>query len=152
MGADVTVLSHSSKKQEDALHLGANDFYATSDSKIFEKLARQFDFILNTVSAELDWNQYLNLLARDGAMVLVGLPNKTLPVAPFSLIVNRRSLAGSAIGGIRETQEMLDFCGKHNIASNIEIIPIQKINEAYERVVKGDVKYRFVIDTASLKV
>ncbi|MCB4756971.1 MAG: NAD(P)-dependent alcohol dehydrogenase [Elusimicrobia bacterium] len=151
MGAEVTVLSHSLKKEVDGKRLGADNFYATSDPKTFEKLARHFDLILNTVSVELDWNQYLNLLNRDGAMVLLGVPAKAPQVSAFSLIGLRRSLAGSMIGGIRETQEMLDFCGKHGITPDIEMIPIQKVNEAYERILKSDVKYRFVIDMASLK-
>ena len=151
MGADVTVLSHSLKKKEDARRLGANEFFATSDEKTFQKLGRHFDLILNTVSVELNWNQYLGLLNRDGSLVLLGVPEKSPTVGAFSLIGGRRHLTGSLIGGLPETQEMLDFCGKHNIVSDIERIPIQKINEAYERVIKGDVRYRFVIDIASLK-
>jgi uncharacterized zinc-type alcohol dehydrogenase-like protein len=150
LGADVTVLSHSLKKQEDAKRLGADHFYATNDSKTFEKLANQFDLIICTVSTGIDWNQYLNLLNVDGAFVLVGIPDAPVPVNAFQLIRGRHSVAGSLIGGIKETQEMLDFCGKHNIQSDIEIIPIQKVNEAYERVVKSDVRYRFVIDMATL--
>lgn len=150
MGAEVTVLSHSMKKQEDAIRLGAHRFFATSDAATFQKLAGQFDLILNTVSVELDWNLYLNLLKRDGTMVLLGVPSKAPTVQAFSLIGKRRSLGGSLIGGIPETQEMLDFCGRHGIASDIELIPIQSINEAYERMIRGDVRYRFVIDTASL--
>jgi uncharacterized zinc-type alcohol dehydrogenase-like protein len=151
LGAEVTVLSQSLKKQEDGKRMGAKYYYATSDPETFKKLAGSFDFILNTVSAEQDLNQYLNLLDRDGTMVLVGVPPKAPTVAAFSLIGGRRSLAGSLIGGIKETQEMLDFCGKHEISCDIETIPIQKINEAYERMVRGDVRYRFVIDIASLK-
>ncbi|WP_158751125.1 NAD(P)-dependent alcohol dehydrogenase [Acidobacterium sp. S8] len=151
MGAEVTVLSQSLRKQDDGKRLGADHFYATSDPKTFEKLARSFDLIINTVSSsEMDWNQYLSLLKVDGSMVVVGVPDKPNEVASFSLILGRRSLAGSAIGGIPETQEMLDFCGEHNITSDIELIPIQKVNEAYDRVVKSDVRYRFVIDLASL--
>ena len=116
-----------------------------------EKHANSFDFILDTVSADHDVNQYLNLQKRDGSMVLVGAPEKPLSVAAFSLLPKRRQLAGSTIGGLPETQEMLGFCAGHNIASDIEIIPIQKINEAYERMLKSDVKYRCVIDMASLK-
>ena len=150
MGAEVTVLSQSLRKQEDAKRLGANHFYATADPRTFEKLARSFDLIINTVGSEMDWNQYLSLLKIDGSMVLVGLPEQPHSVAAFPLVLGRRSLAGSAIGGIAETQEMLDFCGKHNITSDIEVIPIQKVNEAYERVLKSDVRYRFVIDMTSL--
>ena len=116
-----------------------------------EKHANSFDFILDTVSAEHDINAYLNLLKRDGNLVLVGAPEKPLAVSAFSIIPGRKHLSGSVIGGIAETQEMLDFCGEHGITSDIEIIPIQKINEAYERMLRSDVKYRFVIDMASLK-
>ncbi|OLD41573.1 MAG: hydroxyacid dehydrogenase, partial [Thaumarchaeota archaeon 13_1_40CM_2_39_4] len=151
LGAEVTVLSHSLKKQEDGKKLGANYFYATSDPKTFEKLKGYFDLIINTVSAELDWNQYLDLLALDGAMVVVGIPENQTPVGSFSLVAGRRSLAGSLIGGIKETQEMLDFCSKNDIASEIELIPIQKVNEAYKRVLNSDVRYRFVIDIKSLE-
>ena len=151
LGAEVTVLSHSLKKQEDGKKLGANYFYATSDPKTFEKIKGYFDLIINTVSAELDWNQYLDLLALDGAMVVVGIPENQTPVGSFSLVAGRRSLAGSLIGGIKETQEMLDFCSKNGIASEIELIPIQKVNEAYKRVLNSDVRYRFVIDIKSLE-
>jgi alcohol dehydrogenase (NADP+) len=151
LGAEVTVLSQSLSKQKDGKRLGADHYYATSDPETFKKLQGSFDLIINTVSAELDWNQYLNLLGVDGSMVVVGVPEKPASVASFSLIRGRRSLAGSAIGGIEETQEMLDFCAKHNIVSDIEVVPIQKVNEAYERVLKSDVRYRFVIDMASLK-
>ncbi len=151
LGAEVTVLSHSLKKQEDGKKLGADYFYATSDDTTFEKLKGYFDLIINTVSAELDWNQYLELLALDGAMVVVGIPEKQTPVGSFPLVAGRRSLAGSLIGGIKETQEMLDFCSKNNIASEIELIPIQKVNEAYKRVLNSDVRYRFVIDIKSLE-
>jgi alcohol dehydrogenase (NADP+) len=151
MGADVTVLSQSLKKQADGKRLGADHFYATSDPETFTKLAGSFDLIINTVSAQIDWSQYLDLLKLDGTMVIVGLPEKDIPVGAFSLTARRRSIAGSQIGGIRETEEMLDFCSKHNIGSDIEVIPIQKVNEAYERVLKSDVRYRFVIDMGSLK-
>ena len=151
MGAHVTVLSHSLSKMEDGKKLGANEFYATSNPETFTKLRGQFDLIINTVSAQIDWNQYLNLLKIDGTMVVVGIPENQIPISAFSLIGGRRSLAGSLIGGIKETQEMLDFCGKHNIVCEIEKIPMQKVNEAYERVLKSDVRYRFVIDMASLK-
>jgi len=151
MGADVSILSHSTKKKEDAHRLGAHNFYATSDTSIFEKLQSHFDLIINTVSVELDWNLYLSLLKRDGAMVLLGVPSTAPQVQAFSLIGKRRTLAGSVIGGIKETQDMLDFCGKHNIVSDIEVIPMNQINEAYERMLKGDVRYRFVIDIESLR-
>jgi uncharacterized zinc-type alcohol dehydrogenase-like protein len=150
MGARVTVLSHSPGKREDALMLGADDFIATSEPGVFEKNAGRFDFILDTVSAQHDYNSYLNLLRRDGTMVLVGLPDPA-PLSALPLLMGRRRLAGSAIGGIRETQEMLDFCAEHGVASDVEVIPIQQINEAYERAIKSDVRYRFVIDIASLK-
>lgn len=151
MGAHVTVLSHSPGKRDDALRLGADDFLATKDAGVFEKNARRFDFILDTVSAPHDYNAYLNLLRRDGTMVLVGAPDEPAPLQPFALIVGRRRLAGSLIGGIAETQEMLDFCAQHDVASDIELIRMDQINEAYERMIKGDVRYRFVIDIASLK-
>lgn len=150
-GAEVTVLSQSLKKQADGKRLGADHFYATSDPATFVKLKGSFDLIINTVSTGIDWNQYIDLLNIDGTLVIVGVPDRAIPVAGFSMIMGRRSLAGSVIGGIPETQEMLDFCGKHGIACDIELIPIQKINEAYERVLRSDVRYRFVIDMASLK-
>jgi uncharacterized zinc-type alcohol dehydrogenase-like protein len=149
LGAEVTVLSHSLKKQEEAKKMGADNFYATSDPNTFKKLKGYFDLMINTVSVELDFNKYLKLLALDGTMVVVGLPEKETSIGAFSLVIARRSLAGSVIGGISETQEMLDFCSKHNIACDIELIPIQKVNEAYDRVVKSDVRYRFVIDIAN---
>lgn len=151
LGAEVTVLSHSTKKADDAKKMGAHHFYATSNPDTFTKLKGSFDLIINTVSAEIDWNQYLNLLQLDGSMVVVGVPEKPTPVNSFALIGGRRSLGGSLIGGIKETQEMLDFCGKHNITCDIELIDIQNVNEAYERVVKSDVRYRFVIDMKSLE-
>ncbi|MFT4058874.1 MAG: NAD(P)-dependent alcohol dehydrogenase [Legionella sp.] len=150
LGAEVTVLSHSMNKETDAKRFGADHFYATSDPKTFEKLNNYFDLIICTVSAKLDWSQYLALLKRDGAMVVVGIPADEIPIHAFSLVSARKSLSGSLIGGIKETQEMLDFCGKHNIVSDIELIPINRVNEAYERVLKSDVRYRFVIDIASL--
>ncbi|MBU6404507.1 MAG: NAD(P)-dependent alcohol dehydrogenase [Proteobacteria bacterium] len=149
MGAHVTVLSHSAGKREDALRLGADDFLVTRDETVFKQHAGRFDFILDTISAQHDYNAYLGLLRRDGTMVLVGVPEPT-PVHAFSLIGGRKRLAGSLIGGIRETQEMLDFCAAHDVAADIELIPIQQINAAYERMLKGDVRYRFVIDIASL--
>ncbi|MDD1476107.1 NAD(P)-dependent alcohol dehydrogenase [Arthrobacter sp. H16F315] len=150
MGADVTVLSQSLKKQEDGLRLGADHYFATSDPSTFEQLAGSFDLILNTVSAKIDLDAYLSLLAVDGAMVNVGAPAEPLSLNVFSLIGGRRSFAGSLIGGIRETQEMLDFCAEHKLGAEIEVIGADKINEAYERVLASDVRYRFVIDTATL--
>lgn len=150
MGATVTVLSHSPGKRGEAVRLGADDFVVTSDKRAFKENASRFDFILDTVSAEHDYNDYLNLLRHDGTMVLVGIPDPT-PLHAASLVMQRRKLAGSLIGGIRETQEMLDFCAAHDVTADIELIPIQQINEAYDRVVKSDVRYRFVIDIASLK-
>lgn len=150
LGAEVTVLSQSLKKAEDAKRMGAKHCYATSDASTFEKLENSFDLIINTVSAPMDWNLYLNLLKVDGSMVVVGIPERQIPIGAFSLVMGRRSLAGSLIGGIKETQEMLDFCGKHKLVCDIEKIPVSGINEAYERVVKSDVRYRFVIDLATL--
>ncbi|HXG79421.1 MAG TPA: NAD(P)-dependent alcohol dehydrogenase [Methyloceanibacter sp.] len=150
MGAHVTVLSHSPSKRNDALALGADDFLVTKDEAAFQENAERFDFLLDTVSATHDYNAYLNLLRRDGVMVLVGAPDPT-PLSAFPLIMKRRRLAGSLIGGIRETQEMLDFCAAHDVAADVEVIPIQEINRAYERMLKSDVRYRFVIDLASLK-
>jgi alcohol dehydrogenase (NADP+) len=150
LGAEVTVLSQSLKKQADGRRLGADHFYATSDPETFVKLKGYFDLVINTVSAQIDWNEYLSLLSVDGTMVVVGLPEKDIPVGAFALTGGRRSLAGSQIGGIRETQEMLDFCGQQGVACDIEVVPIQKVNEAYGRVLKSDVRYRFVIDMATL--
>ena len=150
MGAEVTVLSQSLKKQEDGLKLGADHYYATSDETTFTDLANTFDLIINTVSAPIDISAYLQLLSLDGALVNVGAPAEPLPVNVFSLILGRRSFAGSAIGGIRETQEMLDFCAEHNLGAEVEVIPAGKINEAYERILASDVRYRFVIDTSTL--
>jgi uncharacterized zinc-type alcohol dehydrogenase-like protein len=151
MGANVTVLSQSRRKEGDARRMGADDFVATSEPGALDRVKRRFDLIVCTVSAGIDWNQYLELLARDGTMVVVGVPDDQVPVGAFGLIGARRSLAGSLIGGIRETQEMLDFCAKHGIACDIELIPAEKINEAYDRVVKSDVRYRFVIDAATIR-
>jgi uncharacterized zinc-type alcohol dehydrogenase-like protein len=151
MGAEVTVLSQSLKKQEDGMRLGADHYHASSDPETFEKLAGSFDLVLNTVSAVIDVDAYLSLLAVDGALVNVGAPPDPLSVNVFSLISARRSYAGSAIGGIRETQEMLDFCAEHHLGAEIEVIAANQINEAYERVLASDVRYRFVIDTATLK-
>jgi alcohol dehydrogenase (NADP+) len=150
MGADVTVLSQSLKKMEDGLRLGARNYYATEDNETFKKLGGSFDLILNTVSANLDIPAYLNLLDVDGTLVELGLPEHPMPVPAFALTGMRRSLSGSQIGGVRETQEMLDFCAKHGVRPEIEIIEPDYINEAYERVLASDVRYRFVIDTASL--
>jgi len=150
MGADVTVLSQSLKKQEDGLRLGANSYYATSDENTFTELAGSFDLIINTVSASIDISSYLQLLSLDGALVNVGAPAEPLPVNAFALIGGRRSFAGSMIGGIPETQEMLNFCAEHGLGAEIEVIPADKINEAYERVLASDIRYRFVIDTATL--
>ena len=149
LGAEVTVLSRSLEKEEEGKRMGADNFYSTSDPSTFKKLKGYFDVMINTVSEVLDFNRYMKLLALDGTMVLVGLPESAISIGAFSLTSARRSLAGSAVGGIRETQEMLDFCSKHNIACDIELIPIQKVNEAYERVLRGDVRYRFVIDIAN---
>jgi uncharacterized zinc-type alcohol dehydrogenase-like protein len=149
MGAEVTVLSQSLKKQEDGLRLGADAYHATSDPDTFTTLADTFDLILNTVSASVDVDAYLSLLAVDGTMVNVGAPEKPLSLQVFSLIAKRRSFAGSPIGGIDETQQMLDFCAEHGIGAEIETIPVDKINEAHDRVVNSDVRYRFVIDTAT---
>jgi len=150
MGAHVTVLSHSPSKRQAALDLGADDFVATGDPEAFAANRARFNLILDTVSADHEYNDYLGLLKLNGNMVIVGLPNPTA-VSAFALIGKRRSLSGSMIGGIRETQEMLDFCAEKGIASDIELIPITYINEAYERMLKSDIRYRFVIDLASLK-
>jgi len=150
-GANVALFTTSPKKAADAVRLGADEVIVSTDSSAMQKNAGRFDFILDAVSAEHDLNAYLQLLRLDGTMTLVGAPPKPAPIYSFNLIMGRRSLAGSAIGGIRETQEMLDFCGDKGITADIEMIRIQQINEAYERLLKGDVKYRFVIDNASLK-
>lgn len=150
MGAHVTVLSHSPSKREDAHKLGADDFIATGEADAFKKNANRFDFILDTVSADHEYGDYLGLLKLNGRMVLVGLPDGK-KVDAFTLVGKRRSLSGSMIGGIRETQEMLDFCAEKGITADVEVIPMSYINEAYERMLKSDVRYRFVIDLASLK-
>lgn len=150
MGAEVTVLSHSLAKEKDGKRLGAKYFFATADESTFEKNHAKFDLLINTVSVDLDWNKYLNLLKKDGTMVVVGIPTNAPQVDAFSLIGGRHSLAGSLIGGIKETQEMLNFCGKHDIGSDVEVIKMSEINEAYERMIKGDVRYRFVIDMSTL--
>ncbi len=151
LGAHVVVFTGSPGKKDDALRLGAHEVVMSRDAGELKKHAGRFDFILDTISADHDINAYLNLLRRDGNLTLVGAPTQPLAVAPFGLIFGRRSLSGSLIGGIRETQEMLDFCGAHNLTADVEVIPIQKVNEAYERLLKSDVKYRFSIDMASLK-
>jgi alcohol dehydrogenase (NADP+) len=151
LGAHVVVFSTSPKKKEDALRLGADEVVISKNADEMQKHAGSFDFILDAVSADHDINAYLNLLRRDGNLTMVGAPEKPLAISVFNLIMGRRILSGSPIGGIAETQEMLDFCGKHNITSDVEVIPIQKVNEAYERLLKSDVKYRFSIDMASLK-
>ena len=151
LGAYVVVFTTSAQKKEDALRLGADEAILSRNAGEMKKHAGSFDFILDAVSADHDINAYINLLARDGNITLVGAPTKPLAVGAFGLILGRRSLSGSLIGGIAETQEMLDFCGRHNITADVEVIPIQKINEAWERMVKSDVKYRFSIDMASLK-
>jgi alcohol dehydrogenase (NADP+) len=151
MGTEVTVLSTSEGKRREAEKLGATGFALTSQPQTFTKLERRFDFLLDTVSSPHNYNAYVNLLKTDGTMILVGAPAQPTPLEPFPLIVHRRRIAGSVIGGIRETQEMLDFCAEHKIESDIEVIPIQHVNEAYERVIRGDVRFRFVIDLASLK-
>ncbi|OFB36249.1 alcohol dehydrogenase [Mycolicibacterium sp. (ex Dasyatis americana)] len=151
MGAHVTVLSQSLKKMEDGLRLGADEYYATGDPDTFRKLRGRVDLILNTVSANLDLGAYLGLLAVDGTLVELGMPEHAMEVPPFPLAGMRRSLSGSMIGGIPETQEMLDFCAEHDVTPEIEVIQPDYINEAYERVLASDVRYRFVIDTASLR-
>ena len=151
LGAHVVVFTTSPNKKEDALRLGADEVVVSRNSNEMQKHTGSFDFILDAVSADHDINAYLHLLARDGTLTLVGAPEKPLAVAAFSLLFGRRSLSGSPIGGIAETQEMLDFCGDHNVTADVEVVPIQKVNEAYERLLKSDVKYRFSIDMASLK-
>jgi uncharacterized zinc-type alcohol dehydrogenase-like protein len=150
-GAHVVVFTTSPNKKEDALRLGADEVVISRNANEMKKHVFSFDFILDAVSAEHDINAYLNLLGRDGNLTLVGMPPKPLPISAASLILGRRNFSGSMIGGIPETQEMLDFCGKHNITADVEVIPIQKVNEAYGRLLKSDVKYRFSIDMASLK-
>jgi alcohol dehydrogenase (NADP+) len=151
LGAHVVLFTTSPNKTVDAKRLGADEVVVSKNGEEMQKHQRSFHFILDCVSAQHDLNAYLNLLKRDGTLTLVGAPEKPLPVASFNFLMGRRSLAGSAIGGIRETQEMLDFCAEHNITSDIEMIRIQQVNEAYDRLARGDVKYRFVIDIASLK-
>jgi uncharacterized zinc-type alcohol dehydrogenase-like protein len=150
MGAEVTVLSRSLSKKEDGLKLGADHYYATEDGETFTKLAKHFDLIINTVSAKINLDQFLSLLAVNGTMVNVGAPGEPLSLNVFTLIMGRRSFAGSVIGGIRETQEMLDFCSKHGLGAEIEVISADEIDTAYERVLASDVRYRFVIDVATM--
>lgn len=149
LGAEVTVLSQSLKKKEDAHRLGARHYYATSDPATFDILVAHFDLIINTVSADIDVDDYLSLLALNGTMVLVGLPSKPLTQRAWSLVGYRRSLAGSKMGGIRQTQEMLNFCAAHRLGADVEVIPASKINDAHDRVVASDVRYRFVIDAGT---
>jgi uncharacterized zinc-type alcohol dehydrogenase-like protein len=150
-GAHVVLFTTSPGKTADALRLGADEVVVSRNPEEMKKHSNSFDFILDAVSADHDINAYITLLRRDGTLVLVGAPEKPLAVSAFNLILPRRNFAGSAIGGIAETQEMLDFCAEHGIASDIELINIQQVNDAYDRLLKGDVKYRFVIDMASLK-
>jgi len=150
MGAEVTMLSTSRGKEADARRLGAHGFGLTSDESTFKRLAGTFDLIIDTISAPHDYNKYLGMVRLEGAMVLLGVPPAPTPIAAGSLIFGRKTLSGSLIGGIKETQEMLDFCAEHNVVSDIELIPVQGINEAYERMVKGDVRYRFVLDIQTL--
>jgi alcohol dehydrogenase (NADP+) len=150
-GAHVVVFTTSPGKKEDALRLGADEVIISSNAEEMQKHAGTFGFILDTIAADHDINAYINMLGRDGNITLVGAPEKPLAVSAFALLIGRRSLSGSLIGGLKETQEMLDFCGTHNITADVEVIPIQKVNEAYERLVKSDVKYRFSIDLSSLK-
>jgi len=145
------VVTTSENKRQDAVRLGADEVVVSRNKEEMEKCARTFEFILDCVAADHDINAYLNLLTLNGNLTLVGAPEKPLSVGALALIFGNKTLSGSAIGGIAETQEMLDFCGKHNITSDVEVIPIQQINEAYERILKSDVKYRFSIDMASLK-
>ena len=150
LGADVTVLSTSQSKEPDARRLGAHEFEVTKDPATFKKLAGRFDLIIDTVSAPHDYNAYLGMLRPQAAMVLVGVPPEPTPVSAPSLIGGNKRLAGSMIGGIPETQEMLDYCAAHEVAADVEVIPIQEINGAYERMLRNDVRYRFVIDLGSL--
>jgi uncharacterized zinc-type alcohol dehydrogenase-like protein len=150
LGAEVTVMSHTPSKREGALRLGATEFISSQDPDSFESNARRFDFVLDTVSADHDYNSYLRLLRTDGTMIIVGVPGPTL-VKPQSLIDRRRRLVGSVVGGVRETQEMLDFADEHGLGADVEVIGIQDINKAFDKTIRGDVKYRFVIDTKSLR-
>jgi uncharacterized zinc-type alcohol dehydrogenase-like protein len=151
LGAHVVVFTTSPNKRDSALALGADEVVVSRNANEMAKHAGSFDFILDAVAADHDINAYIGMLRRDGNLTMVGAPEKPLPVSVFGLIFGRRSLSGSPIGSLGETQEMLDFCGDHNIVSDVEVIPIQKVDEAYERLLKSDVKYRFSIDMASLK-
>lgn len=151
MGAEVTVLSRTEAKREDAIRLGATHYAATEDPQTFPKLAGQFDLILNTVSASINYDAYIMTLANDGTFVQLGVTDEPISVNTFSLLMGRKSIAGSIIGGLAETQEMLDFCAEHSIESDIEVIPMQQVNQAYKRIHKSDVRYRFVLDMASLR-
>lgn len=150
LGAEVTVLSHSDKKREDAKNMGAHHFISTKDGEVFKSHAGRFDLIVNTVSADINMGDYFGLLKFEGTLVVVGVPDRPLSIHPFPLVMKRRSYSGSLIGSIKETQEMLDFCSKHNITPDIEIVSPGQVNEAYERVLKSDVRYRFVIDMGKL--
>jgi alcohol dehydrogenase (NADP+) len=150
LGAEVTVLSHSEKKREDALRMGAHHFVSTQDKKVFKEYAEHFDLIINTISVDINMGDYFGLLKLDSCLVVVGAPEKPMLIHPFPLIMRRRSYSGSVIGGIKETQEMLDFCAKHKIAPDIEVVNPDQVNGAYERVLKSDVRYRFVIDMAKV--
>lgn len=150
LGAEVTVLSHSDKKREDALKMGAHHFINTQNKDVFTKHAEEFDLIINTVSADINMNDYFGLLKLDASLVVVGIPDRPLSIHPFPLVARRRNYSGSLIGGIKETQEMLNFCAEHKITPEIEVIPPQKVNEAYERVIKSDVRYRFVMDMSKI--
>jgi uncharacterized zinc-type alcohol dehydrogenase-like protein len=149
-GAEVTMLSTSAAKEADAKKLGAHNFALTSDKERVKQLSNTFDFIIDTVSAPHDYSMFLGMLRTNGVLICLGVPPAPAQIPPFMLIGNRRSVAGSLIGGLPETQEMLDHCGLHNIVSEVEVIPMNQINEAYERMLKGDVRYRFVIDMATL--
>ncbi len=150
LGAEVTVLSHTDKKRDDAMRMGAHQFVSTQNKSAFTEHANTFDLIINTISAEINMADYFGLLKLDGALVVVGIPDKPLAIHPFPLVMMRRSYSGSLIGGIQETQEMLDFCSKHNITPDIELIAPEQVNMAYERVIKSDVRYRFVIDMGKI--
>jgi len=150
-GAEVVVFTTSEKKKADALALGAHEVVVSKDAKAMELQGNRFDFVLDTVSAPHDYNQLVNLLKRDGVMTLVGAPEKPAELSAFALIMKRRVLAGSLIGGVAETQEMLDFCAEHEVLSDVEVIGVKDIDKSYDRMVKGDVKYRFVVDIASLR-
>jgi uncharacterized zinc-type alcohol dehydrogenase-like protein len=151
LGAYVVVFTTSENKKGDAIRLGADEIIISTDAAQMKKHNSSFDFILDTVSAEHNINAYIQLLRRDGNIIIVGAPDKPHAISGFGLLFQRRSISGSIIGGLAETQEMLDFCGKHNITADVEVVPIQKVNEAYDRMLKSDVKYRFSIDMASIK-